>query len=176
MVLLSVGLNFFQTYRSQQAAARLRHQVAPTATVFRDGEWVDVPRRDLVPGDVNSSWQSPFNPGARSSAPVPVKAKRKGSILHWADSKQTAVLRYLPIDAGLVKTSHSPDLERATAPGSSHRRVTGTRHESRSPRFWGNGGSEHRVDVQILINSAHTGRMTDHSENRALFGPRSDRA
>lgn len=52
MVLLSAGLNFFQSYRSQQAADRLRAQVAPTATALRDGQWVSVPRRDLVPGDV----------------------------------------------------------------------------------------------------------------------------
>jgi Mg2+-importing ATPase len=52
MVLLSVALNFVQTYRSQAAADRLREQVAPTATVRRDGEWRELPRRVLVPGDV----------------------------------------------------------------------------------------------------------------------------
>lgn len=52
MVLFSVALNFFQTYRSQRAAERLRQQVAPTATALRDGEWVEVLRRDVVPGDV----------------------------------------------------------------------------------------------------------------------------
>ncbi len=52
MVLLSVALNFFQTFRSQRAADRLRAQVTPTATVRRDGEWREAPRRELVPGDV----------------------------------------------------------------------------------------------------------------------------
>ncbi len=52
MVLMSVGLNFTQTYRSQKAADRLRIQVAATATVVRDGIAVDVPRLDIVPGDV----------------------------------------------------------------------------------------------------------------------------
>jgi len=52
MVLLSVALNFFQTYRSERAAERLRQQVAPTATALRDGEWVEVLRRNVVPGDV----------------------------------------------------------------------------------------------------------------------------
>ena len=37
MVVLSVVLNFVQTYRSQRAAERLREEVAPTATVLRDG-------------------------------------------------------------------------------------------------------------------------------------------
>jgi len=52
MVLLSVVLNFVQTYRSQQAAERLREAVVPMATVLREGHWIDIPRRDLVPGDV----------------------------------------------------------------------------------------------------------------------------
>jgi P-type Mg2+ transporter len=52
MVLLSVALNFVQNYRSQQAADRLREQVAPTATVLRDGKWGEIARRELVPGDV----------------------------------------------------------------------------------------------------------------------------
>ncbi len=52
MVLMSVALNFIQTYRSQRAAERLREQVAPTATVLRDGNWTMILRREVVPGDV----------------------------------------------------------------------------------------------------------------------------
>jgi Mg2+-importing ATPase len=52
VVLLSVALNFIQTARSQQAVKRLRAQVAPTASALRDGEWVEIPRREIVPGDV----------------------------------------------------------------------------------------------------------------------------
>jgi Mg2+-importing ATPase len=52
MVLLGIALNFIQTYRSQRAAQRLREGVAPTATVLRDGDWLELPRRELVPGDV----------------------------------------------------------------------------------------------------------------------------
>jgi Mg2+-importing ATPase len=52
MVLLSAALNFFQTYRSQRAVERIRKEVAPTATVLRDGSWTEIPRRELVPGDV----------------------------------------------------------------------------------------------------------------------------
>jgi Mg2+-importing ATPase len=52
MVLLSAALNFVQTYRSQRAVERIRKEVAPTATVLRDGNWTDIPRRELVPGDV----------------------------------------------------------------------------------------------------------------------------
>jgi P-type Mg2+ transporter len=52
MVLLSVALNFIQTYRSQRAVDRIRKEVAPTATVLRDGKCVEIHRREVVPGDV----------------------------------------------------------------------------------------------------------------------------
>jgi Mg2+-importing ATPase len=52
IVLLSNALNFLQTYRSQQAVDRLRQSVAPTASVLRDGAWVELPRREVVPGDL----------------------------------------------------------------------------------------------------------------------------
>ena len=52
MILLSVAINLFQTFRSAKAVARLRSMVEATATVLRDGEWRVVPRRDLVVDDV----------------------------------------------------------------------------------------------------------------------------
>jgi Mg2+-importing ATPase len=52
VVLLSVALNFIQTSRSQRAAERLRAQVALTAQALRDGNWAEIPRREIVPGDV----------------------------------------------------------------------------------------------------------------------------
>lgn len=52
MVILSIALNFALSYRSQNAANRLRDEIAPTATVCRDGCWQEHPRRDLVPGDL----------------------------------------------------------------------------------------------------------------------------
>jgi Mg2+-importing ATPase len=51
MVLLSVALNFILSSRSQHAAARLRDEIVPTATVCRAGNWRELPRRELVPGD-----------------------------------------------------------------------------------------------------------------------------
>jgi magnesium-transporting ATPase (P-type) len=56
IVLLSIALNCVQAYRSQRAIERLRAGVAPTAAVLRDGRWVSLPRRELVPGDI-SAWQ-----------------------------------------------------------------------------------------------------------------------
>jgi Mg2+-importing ATPase len=52
IVLLSVAIDFGQTYRSQQAVERLRDSVAPTATVLRDGQWQEIRRSNVVPGDV----------------------------------------------------------------------------------------------------------------------------
>jgi Mg2+-importing ATPase len=52
MVLLSVGLNFSQTYQSQVAAQRLRDRVGQRATVLRDSRAREIPAREVVPGDV----------------------------------------------------------------------------------------------------------------------------
>jgi Mg2+-importing ATPase len=52
VLLLGVCLDFFQTFRSQHAIERLRDRVAPTARVRRDREWREIPRREVVPGDL----------------------------------------------------------------------------------------------------------------------------
>ena len=52
MVVLGIVINFVQTLRSQNAAQKLRDQVAATATVMRDGAWKEVPQREVVPDDV----------------------------------------------------------------------------------------------------------------------------
>ena len=52
IVLLSAVIDFNQTYRSQKAVDQLKNQVAPTATVLRDGTWKDIARREVVPGDL----------------------------------------------------------------------------------------------------------------------------
>lgn len=49
---LGASLNFIQTYHSQRAIERLRQKVAPSATVRRDGDWRELPRTQIVPGDV----------------------------------------------------------------------------------------------------------------------------
>jgi hypothetical protein len=52
IVLLSVALDFFQSFRSEKAASRLQSLVTLTASVFRDGEQSEVAVRDVVPGDL----------------------------------------------------------------------------------------------------------------------------
>jgi P-type Mg2+ transporter len=52
IVLLSAAVDFAQTYRSRGAVEKLSAEVAPTATVMRDGEWKEIKRREVVPGDI----------------------------------------------------------------------------------------------------------------------------
>ncbi|QEE30261.1 magnesium-translocating P-type ATPase [Terriglobus albidus] len=52
MVTASAIVDFYQTYRSQVSMEKLRRLVAPTGTVLRDGAWVELDRRNIVPGDV----------------------------------------------------------------------------------------------------------------------------
>ena len=52
IVLFGIILDFVQTYRSQQTVERLRAGVAPMASVLRDGRWQELPRREIVSGDV----------------------------------------------------------------------------------------------------------------------------
>src|SRR5208337_4404538 len=52
VVLLSAIIDLVQTHRSQKAVEQLRERVAPTATVLRGGEWKEIQRREVVPGDI----------------------------------------------------------------------------------------------------------------------------
>jgi Mg2+-importing ATPase len=52
MVVLSVSLRFWQEARADAAAAKLRAMIHVTATVCRDGSPIEIPLRDLVPGDI----------------------------------------------------------------------------------------------------------------------------
>ena len=51
IVLLSVTLDFFQEFRANAAAEKLRHLVSVRATVLRDGIPSDVPVAEVVQGD-----------------------------------------------------------------------------------------------------------------------------
>ncbi len=52
IVIFSAGLGFTQEYRAERAIELLQKLSAPTATVLRDGEEVEIPAEELVPGDV----------------------------------------------------------------------------------------------------------------------------
>ena len=52
IVLFAAVLGFVQEYRAERAIEALRRMAAPTATVVRDGDELEVPARELVPGDL----------------------------------------------------------------------------------------------------------------------------
>ena len=52
MVVMSVAIDTWQTTRSARAVKQLQARITPTATVLRDGEWHELPRDQLVAGDV----------------------------------------------------------------------------------------------------------------------------
>ncbi|HEX2673324.1 MAG TPA: HAD-IC family P-type ATPase, partial [Polyangiaceae bacterium] len=52
IVSVSVGVEFLQTRRSERAASALKGQLSDDTTVLRDGSFVELTRRAIVPGDV----------------------------------------------------------------------------------------------------------------------------
>jgi len=52
IVLINAAIGFVQESSAQKSMDALKEMAAPDAFVRRDGEWVSVPARDLVPGEV----------------------------------------------------------------------------------------------------------------------------
>lgn len=52
MVVMSIGLDYFQSHRSLVAVKKLQKNIASTANVLRDGQWGELPCRELVSGDI----------------------------------------------------------------------------------------------------------------------------
>jgi len=52
MILISVGLTFFQEYKSNKAAEKLSELVRTNVTVYRDGKPKEIPIKEVVPGDI----------------------------------------------------------------------------------------------------------------------------
>lgn len=52
MVLLNSVLGFTQEYKAEKAMAALKKMAAPTVRVRRDGHVVEIPSREIVPGDM----------------------------------------------------------------------------------------------------------------------------
>ena len=98
VVLLSVALDFFQVFRSEQAANHLKSLVALTTTVLRDGRQTEIADgrqteitvRDVVPGDVLKLRAGDLVPAdATRLSPEPVTVDE--AALHnpsWNDPQQ----------------------------------------------------------------------------------------
>jgi Ca2+-transporting ATPase len=52
IVLFAVLLGFVQEYRAERSIEALREMAAPRATLIRGGEEIDLPAREVVPGDL----------------------------------------------------------------------------------------------------------------------------
>jgi Ca2+-transporting ATPase len=52
IVLINSTISFVQEFKAEQSLAALSEMAAPMANVRRDGDWKEVPARDIVPGDV----------------------------------------------------------------------------------------------------------------------------
>jgi Ca2+-transporting ATPase len=52
IVLFAAGLGFIQEYRAERTMEALKKMAAPTASVLRSGQEIEVPARELVPGDI----------------------------------------------------------------------------------------------------------------------------
>lgn len=63
MVSISVLLNFFQETKASIAADQLKSIVHTQITVIRDGKQIDVPSKQIVPGDIVSLYSGAIIPG-----------------------------------------------------------------------------------------------------------------
>jgi len=52
LLLINAGVGFWEEYKADNAIEALKQHLAPVARVLRDGEWHDIPARELVPGDL----------------------------------------------------------------------------------------------------------------------------
>lgn len=52
IIFINALIAFWQEYKAQKGMEALREMAAPTAQVKRDGVWVDIPAREIVPGDI----------------------------------------------------------------------------------------------------------------------------
>ena len=52
IVILNATIGFFQKYKAEKALEALKSMLAPHARVIRDGETMEIPASNLVPGDI----------------------------------------------------------------------------------------------------------------------------
>lgn len=52
VILLNIVVGFFQEFKAEKTMDSLRSLSSPTANVVRDGDTINVPTAELVPGDL----------------------------------------------------------------------------------------------------------------------------
>ncbi len=52
MLCINSAIEFFQTIKAASALEALKNSMAPKSRVKRDGQWIDIESRELVPGDI----------------------------------------------------------------------------------------------------------------------------
>ena len=123
IVLFAVLLGFVQEYRAERAIEALRQMAAPTATVLRGGEELDIAARDLVPGDVILLHRGRQSPGRCAAGRVDQSAGRRirvnGRIAAGREAQRVAGNRW--VSGGRSKEhglrGHGGDLRQRPRPG-----------------------------------------------------------
>ncbi|HEN5500044.1 TPA: magnesium-translocating P-type ATPase, partial [Legionella pneumophila] len=52
IIIISIGLDYFQSHRALVAIKMLQKKIATTVTVLRENQWLEIPAKELVPGDL----------------------------------------------------------------------------------------------------------------------------
>ena len=52
IIFINAIIAFWQEFKAQKGMEALREMAAPTAQVKRDGQWMDIPAKEIVPGDI----------------------------------------------------------------------------------------------------------------------------
>jgi len=102
LLLINAGVGFWEEYKADNAIEALKQRLAPMARVRRDGEWRDLPAKQLVPGD----WVF-LRLGAIVPADVELSA---GDYLSIDQSALTG--ESLPVDKKIGDTAYSGSVVR----------------------------------------------------------------